>query len=165
MSAAAVISSFPYFFVNMRTTSRLGPSDRQIGSHSGLEVGIWEIISKVSPLPTDRQSIGRLRVSQTALVGFTRLGESSLFSATLCCVLNNRSDFRWPPKYLRSRERHENRGWKSWVQNISLAKAVVLVRIDPQPEAMKISLIGVRLFFRGQLDEICQHSVSELRTL
>src|SRR5438309_9677298 len=38
------------------------------------------------------------------------------FSATLCCVLNNLSDFRWPPKYLRSRERHENRGWKSWVQ-------------------------------------------------
>jgi hypothetical protein len=38
------------------------------------------------------------------------------FSATLCCVLNNLSDFRWPPKYLRRRERHENRGWKSWVQ-------------------------------------------------
>jgi len=66
---------------------------------------------------------------------------------------------------LLARERHENRGWKSWVQNISLAKAVVLVRIDPQPQAMKISLIGVRLFFRGQLDEICLHSVSELRTL
>jgi len=32
-------------------------------------------------------------------------------------VLNNLSDFRWPPKYLRSRERYENRGWKSWVQN------------------------------------------------
>jgi|HubBroStandDraft_6_1064221.scaffolds.fasta_scaffold363897_2 hypothetical protein len=90
---------------------------------------------------------------------------ASLFSATLCRVLNNFSDFRWPPKYLRSRERHENRGWKSWVQNISLAKAVVLVRIDPQPQAMKISLIGVRLFFPGQLDEICPHSVSELRTL
>src|ERR1700719_1044750 len=43
--------------------------------------------------------------------------ERSLFSATLCCVLNNLSDFRWPPKYLRSRERHENRGWKPWVQN------------------------------------------------
>ena len=79
--------------------------------------------------------------------------------------INNLSDFRWPPKYLRSRERHENRRWKSWVQNISLAKAVVLVRIDPQPQAMKISLIGARLFFRGQLDEICPHSVSELRTL
>src|SRR5438128_12305533 len=39
------------------------------------------------------------------------------FSATLCCVLNNLSDFRWPPKYLRSRERHANRGLKSWVQN------------------------------------------------
>jgi hypothetical protein len=48
---------------------------------------------------------------------------------------------------------------------IKLAKAVVLVRIDPLPLAMKISLIGVRLFFWGQLDEICQHSVSELRTL
>ena len=30
------------------------------------------------------------------------------FSATLCCVLNDLSDFRWPPKYLRSRERHGN---------------------------------------------------------
>jgi len=29
---------------------------------------------------------------------------------------DNLSDFRWPPKYLRSRERHANRGWKSWVQ-------------------------------------------------
>jgi len=54
-----------------------------------------------------------------------------------------------------------NRGFKT----ISLAKAVVLVRIDPQPQAMRISLIGVRLFFRGQLDEICLHSVSELSTL
>src|SRR6266568_8981835 len=38
------------------------------------------------------------------------------FQATLCCSLNNLSDFRWPPKYLRSRERQENRGWRSWVQ-------------------------------------------------
>ena len=38
------------------------------------------------------------------------------FSATLYSVLNNLSDFRWPPKYLRSRERQENRGWRSWVQ-------------------------------------------------
>src|SRR5438132_14274407 len=30
---------------------------------------------------------------------------------------DNLSDFRWPPKYLRSRERHANRGLKSWVQN------------------------------------------------
>ncbi len=44
-------------------------------------------------------------------------------------------------------------------------KAVVLVRIDAQPQAMKISLIGVRLSFRGQLDEICPHSVSDLGTL
>jgi hypothetical protein len=42
--------------------------------------------------------------------------KSSLFRATLCCVLNNLSDFRWPPKYLRTHERHENRGWRSWVQ-------------------------------------------------
>src|SRR5260370_29787446 len=34
----------------------------------------------------------------------------------LCCSSNNLGDFRWPPKYLRSRERHANRGWKSWVQ-------------------------------------------------
>ena len=44
-------------------------------------------------------------------------------------------------------------------------KAVVLMRIDSQPHAMKISLIGVRLSFRGQFDEICPHSVSDLRTL
>jgi hypothetical protein len=40
---------------------------------------------------------------------------TSFFSATLCCVLNNLNDFRWPPKYLRSSERHGNRGLKSWV--------------------------------------------------
>lgn len=48
-----------------------------------------------------------------------RTGNIRLFRATLCSVLNNLSDFRWPPKYLRSRERHEhrveivgsNRGW------------------------------------------------------
>src|SRR5438128_10285490 len=38
------------------------------------------------------------------------------FSATLCCSLNNLSDFRWPPKYLRSCERHAKRGLKAWVQ-------------------------------------------------
>ena len=42
---------------------------------------------------------------------------ASLFRSTLCCSLNNLSDFRWPPKYLKSRERRANRGWKSWVQN------------------------------------------------
>src|SRR4029077_11777989 len=47
---------------------------------------------------------------------------TSLFSATLYSVLNNLSDFRWPPKYLRSLERQANRGWKSWVQTV-LAKA------------------------------------------
>src|ERR1700730_4774209 len=45
---------------------------------------------------------------------------TSLFSAGLYCSLNNLSDFRWPPKYLRSRERHANRGWKSWVQTAIL---------------------------------------------
>ena len=44
-------------------------------------------------------------------------------------------------------------------------KAIVLVRIDSQPHAMKISLIGVHLSFRGQFDEICPHSVSDLGTL
>ena len=34
---------------------------------------------------------------------------------------------------------------------------------NPQP--IKISLIGVRLSFWGQLDEICPHSVSDLRAL
>jgi hypothetical protein len=42
-------------------------------------------------------------------------------------------------------------------------EALVLVRMNSQP--MKISLIGVCLAFRGQLDEICLHSVSDLRTL
>jgi hypothetical protein len=36
--------------------------------------------------------------------------DASLFRATLCCVLKDLSDFRWPPKYLRRRERHENLG-------------------------------------------------------
>jgi hypothetical protein len=45
-----------------------------------------------------------------------RQDERSLFSATLCCSLNNLSDSRWPPKSLRRRERHANRGLKSWVQ-------------------------------------------------
>jgi hypothetical protein len=31
-------------------------------NHSGTEVGIWEIISEVSPLPTDRQS-GSIRAA------------------------------------------------------------------------------------------------------
>jgi hypothetical protein len=31
-------------------------------------------------------------------------------------VLKDLNDFRWPPKYLRSAERHENRGWESWIQ-------------------------------------------------
>ena len=46
-----------------------------------------------------------------------------------------------------------------------ISQHVHAMRIDMVPVAMKISLIGVRLFFRGQLDEICLHSVSELRTL
>jgi hypothetical protein len=38
------------------------------------------------------------------------------FQATLCCSLNDLSDSGWPPKYLRNRERHANRGLESWVQ-------------------------------------------------
>jgi len=34
-----------------------------------------------------------------------------------------------------------------------------------KPQAIKLSLIGVCLSFRGQLDEICPHSVSDLRAL
>src|SRR2546425_2510648 len=41
---------------------------------------------------------------------------ASLFRATLCCSLNDLRDSGWPPKSLRSRERHANRGLKSWVQ-------------------------------------------------
>jgi len=44
-------------------------------------------------------------------------------ASTLCCILNNLSDFRWPPKYLGSLERHANRGWKSWVQSQTLILA------------------------------------------
>jgi len=43
--------------------------------------------------------------------------DASLFRATLRCTLNNLTDSRWPPKSLRSRERHANRGLESWVQN------------------------------------------------
>ena len=49
--------------------------------------------------------------------------DASLFSATLCCSLNNLSDFRWPPKYLRRCERHTNRGLKSWVQKGAAPKS------------------------------------------
>jgi hypothetical protein len=31
-------------------------------------------------------------------------------------ILRGVSDSRWPPKYLARIERHDNRGWKSWVQ-------------------------------------------------
>src|SRR6266436_1837334 len=41
-------------------------------------------------------------------------------------VLNNLSDFRWPPKYLRSRERHANRGWKSWVETAILEVGAIV---------------------------------------
>jgi hypothetical protein len=51
-----------------------------------------------------------------------------------------------------------------WGEAVKL-KAIVLERIDSQPQPMKISLIGVCLFFRGHLDEICPHSVSDLGTL
>lgn len=43
--------------------------------------------------------------------------DASLFSATSTCTCNNLSDSRWPPKSLRNRERHPNRGLKSWVRN------------------------------------------------
>jgi hypothetical protein len=52
----------------------------------------------------------------TRRIHFAEPSSISFFRATLCCVLNNLSDFRWPPKYLRSREGQPNRGWKSWVQ-------------------------------------------------
>src|SRR5271167_2392802 len=39
------------------------------------------------------------------------------FSATLCCTFNDLTDSRWPPKSLRSRKRHANRGLESWVQS------------------------------------------------
>jgi hypothetical protein len=42
--------------------------------------------------------------------------------------------------------------------------AVVLVRTDAQPQAENL-LIGVRLSFWGDLDEICPHPVSDLGTL
>jgi hypothetical protein len=40
------------------------------------------------------------------------------------------SDFRWPPKYLRSRERHRNHGWKSWVQESTQRGAKLRARHD-----------------------------------
>ena len=50
-------------------------------------------------------------------VTFNEMQLRALFAE--CVVpppINSLSDFRWPPKYLRSRERQANRGWKSWVQ-------------------------------------------------
>jgi hypothetical protein len=46
--------------------------------------------------------------------------DASLFSATLSCSCSNLSDSRWPPKSLRRRDRHANRGLKSWVQKQAL---------------------------------------------
>jgi hypothetical protein len=42
--------------------------------------------------------------------------DASLFS-TLSCILNDLTDFSWPLIYLRSRDRHANRGLESRVQN------------------------------------------------
>ena len=65
-------------------------------------------------------NFGYIGLQETADYAYGAVINSSVLIA-LCCVLNNLSDFRWPPKYLRSRERHENHGWKSWVQSV-LAK-------------------------------------------
>src|SRR5436853_4778637 len=67
------------------------------------------------------------------------------FSSTLCCSLNNLSDFRWPPNLLRSRERHANRGLKSWVQSRigkspRLMVTGALTSPDSPPETVRISL-------------------------
>jgi hypothetical protein len=69
--------------------------------------------SSTSLLVRFRKITTQVRCTQYSLD--PRNGRAQLFSATLCCVLNNLSDLRWPPKYLRSLERHENRGWESWV--------------------------------------------------
>ena len=58
----------------------------------------------------------------------SRTADASLFSATLCCVLNNLSNFRWPPKSLKRRERHPNRGLKSWVREQSQPAKVAPTR-------------------------------------
>src|ERR1039458_10335381 len=50
------------------------------------------------------------------LLGAQLCAKRNLFSATLCCSFNNLSDSRWPSKSLRSRQRHANRGLKSWGQ-------------------------------------------------
>src|SRR5205809_3559608 len=44
--------------------------------------------------------------------------------------LNNLRDFRWPPKFLRSRERHANRGLKSWVQKQAQNALQPAVQLD-----------------------------------
>src|ERR1700730_17407872 len=46
----------------------------------------------------------------------------------LCCSSSNLSDFTWPPKFLRRRERHANRGWKSWVREQSQPAKVAPTR-------------------------------------
>jgi len=45
--------------------------------------------------------------------GRNRTADASLFS----CTFNDLTDSRWPPKYVRSRGRHANRGLESWVQS------------------------------------------------
>jgi len=64
------------------------------------------------------QVLVRTREDKTESINYFPGGMSG--ALTLCCILNNLSDFRWPSKYLRSRERHANRGWKSCVQSQTL---------------------------------------------
>src|SRR5208283_5579547 len=67
--------------------------------------------------------------------------DASLFSATLCCSLNNLSDSRWPPKSLRRRERHANRGLKSWVQK--QAQKAPQAAVSPPTLANKLLILSL----------------------
>src|SRR5438309_5773794 len=82
------------------------------------------------------------------------MAERNLFSATLCCVLNNLSDFRWPPKYLRSLERHGNRGWKSWVQTVLAKATTARARCSlPVPrirESRTLPLQGTQIYYLNE---------------
>ena len=86
-----------------------------------IRTGENDVLPKIPPslivLRNSAQVFGR------HILRHTNLGaqwvEQSLFGESLCCSLNNLRDFRWPPKPTRSRERHENRVWKSWVSRHS----------------------------------------------
>jgi len=89
------------------------PFQKREGSRRSLFVEVDQ--PALRPLPAERFDLS-VWSQATVNIDYHIQFERSFYRATLCCSLNNLSDSRWPPKSLRRRERHANRGLKSWVQ-------------------------------------------------